>query len=63
MIFRSAMVRDSVRAGTTDVKPAMTIALALIATVTLMAQQAAQPPPPTPGAYVAQLGAFETDAS
>ena len=41
---------------------ALTFALTAIVAITLTAQQAVQPPPPTPDAFVAQAGAFKTDS-
>jgi hypothetical protein len=41
---------------------ALTLALTAIVAVTLAAQQAVQPPPPTPDAFVAQEGVFKTDS-
>ena len=43
-------------------KSAALIPALFVITVTLTAQQAVQPPPPTPDAFVAQQGLFKTDS-
>ena len=42
--------------------PAFVLACVLVATAAPVAQQAVQPPPPTPGALVAQPGLFKVDS-
>jgi len=41
---------------------ALTLALMFLVTVALAAQQAVQPPPPTPDAFVTQPGMFKVDS-
>jgi hypothetical protein len=44
------------------ISTALTTALVPFVLVSLAAQQAVQPPPPTPDAFVAQQGVFKTDS-